>query len=93
MNKTYTVIYRTGVRENFRWHECAASPTHEAARKTADDLERMGYLTRIHPTDAIRSIGLPETYGPEMDLTHPAQRRMQVRQQAAIRATFGGGGR
>lgn len=62
--KSYTVIYRTGGYLNFRWHKCLPVATWEKAQALAEEVRRQGYHALIHDTEALESIGLPETYGP-----------------------------
>ena len=59
--KTYTVIYRTGGTENFKWHKVLTHFTdYESARKRALEIERQGYKTIIHDTDKLNTIGMPD---------------------------------
>lgn len=61
--KTFTVIYRTGGTENFKWNRVGERYSDRAsARESADGLERMGYPALVHDTKLLDSIGLPETF-------------------------------
>jgi len=59
---SYTVIYRTGGTENFKWHKCVPVGSHADAEEQKQEIERMGYKAIVHKTAEIESIGLPETY-------------------------------
>jgi hypothetical protein len=61
MSETYTVIYRTGGTENFRWLKTLPMQRHEALAAKAE-IERGGRAARMHKTSLLESIGLPETY-------------------------------
>ncbi len=63
--KTYTVIYRTGGRQNFQWKKAIPVVTYEEAFKMETELKTAGYHALIHDTEQIDRIGLPETFGPE----------------------------
>lgn len=61
--KTYSIIYRTGGTDNFKWHrvgERYTTPTLAYAKQS--ELEKMGYPSLVHDTEMIESIGLPDTY-------------------------------
>jgi len=61
--QTYTVIYRTGGTENFKWNRVGERyPDRSSAQKSADGLERMGYPSLVHDTKLLDAIGLPETF-------------------------------
>jgi hypothetical protein len=63
MKKTYTVIYRTGGTDNFKWNKVTDTFTdYNDATIKAATIEKMGYKTIIHDTEKINNIGLPETY-------------------------------
>lgn len=66
---THCVVYRTGGRENFRWHRSERCSEGDAIRK-AEDLRRMGYPAHVVNYTQSVSIGLPETFEPG-----PARRR------------------
>jgi hypothetical protein len=62
---TYTVIYRTGGTERFKWNRMLDTfTTHAAATLEAEDVERMGYRALVYNTAKLDAIGMPETYGP-----------------------------
>ena len=61
--KTFTVIYRTGGTENFKWNRVGERYSDRtSAEESADGLERMGYPSLVHDTKLLDSIGLPETF-------------------------------
>jgi hypothetical protein len=61
--QTFTVIYRTGGTENFKWNRVGERYTNRtSAKESADGLERMGYPALIHDTKLLDAIGLPSTY-------------------------------
>lgn len=60
--KSYTVIYRTGGTDNFKWNKALPVDSLGEAVKQKDRLETSGYPALIHDTAAINSVGLPETY-------------------------------
>jgi hypothetical protein len=70
--KTYTVIYRTGGKENFRWNRTLAYQTYAVAMRAALELSRAGYVGLIHETAKLDAIGLPETFEPGDDLRESA---------------------
>jgi len=62
--KKYTVIYRTGGRDRFKWNQCFDLMTIEEANQAAEQLRRMGYHSLIHRAEWLEKIGMPETYAP-----------------------------
>lgn len=70
MMKSYTVIFRTGGTENFRWNKALPVATIEEARTQRDAIERGGRPALIHDTARLNLLGLPETYaiGDSLDL-------------------------
>jgi hypothetical protein len=63
MSVTYTVYYRQGGTDNFRWVRVAEQyRTVDMARAAKDVLTRMGYRAHFDRTDFIDSIGLPGTF-------------------------------
>lgn len=61
--KTYSVYFRTGGTANFRWQYVLKTfSTREEAAAKVSELERGGYAAHYAYTDAIRAVGLPETY-------------------------------
>lgn len=61
--KTYSVIYRTGGTENFKWHRVAENyRSIEQAIEKRISLEKAGYPSFIHDANLLTAIGLPETY-------------------------------
>jgi RNA-splicing ligase RtcB len=60
--KTWTLIYRTGGTENFKWNKTHTFPSYDEAHKAKIIIEKMGYKTFIHDTGYLENIGLPETY-------------------------------
>lgn len=63
MSKSFSVIFRTGGTDTFKWNlvgERFASQDTAVAKKA--ELERMGYPAMVHDADMLASIGMPETY-------------------------------
>lgn len=65
--RSFTVYYRTGGTENFKWQRVAErySTTWEgqdAAIAKCEELRKAGYPARYEYTDLLDSIGLPETF-------------------------------
>lgn len=61
--KTFTVIYRTGGTENFKWNRVGERYTSKtAALDSAAELAKMGYPSLVHDAKLLDSIGLPETF-------------------------------
>ena len=61
--QTFTVIYRTGGTENFKWNRVGERyPDRASAKESAASLERMGYPSLVHDTKLLDSIGLPESF-------------------------------
>jgi hypothetical protein len=61
--KTFTVIYRTGGTENFKWNRVLAlfENGQDAVAKKGE-LEKMGYPSLIHDTHLLDAVGMPETF-------------------------------
>ena len=62
MAKTFTVVYRVGGTENFKW--CKALPvwTREEAIRIKAEVERGGRPAMVFDTKLLDAVGLPETY-------------------------------
>lgn len=61
--QTFTVIYRTGGTENFKWNRVGERyPDRASAKESAAGLERMGYPSLVHDTKLLDAIGLPESF-------------------------------
>lgn len=62
--KTYTVIYRTGGTDNFKWHKVYERYINrDDARAKQADLNAAGYPALVHDTQLLDSVGMPETFG------------------------------
>jgi hypothetical protein len=57
---TYTVYYRTGGTERFRWNKCTPVDTQGAAQKQKQEIERQGYKALYERTDRLDVVGLPD---------------------------------
>lgn len=61
--KSFTLVYRTGNRDNFQWNQASETyPTYEAAQADKDKMERQGNKALIHDTDQLNAIGMPDGY-------------------------------
>lgn len=58
--KTYTLIYRSGGRENGRWNRTLVVGTHAYCRTKAQQCETMGYPALVMTTDGLNALGLPD---------------------------------
>jgi hypothetical protein len=62
-NNSFTVYFRTGGKENFKWQRVLTIFTNvEDARAKTQELFKMGYPAHYARTQDVDSIGLPETY-------------------------------
>lgn len=59
---TYTVIYRTGGTENFRWLKALPVATKVEAQELAISVRSYGRVAIVHRTDLLDAIGMPETF-------------------------------
>ena len=61
--QTFTVIYRTGGTETFKWNRILTSfeDKQDAIAKKIE-LEKMGYPSLIHDTHLLDAVGMPETF-------------------------------
>ena len=62
MNKSFSVIFRTGGTDNFKWNLVGDVFTRETASAKVAELERMGYRAMAHDAAMLASIGMPESY-------------------------------
>lgn len=62
MAKTWTIQYRQGGTERFRWVRTRAFSSYTEACGTRNDLERAGYLAHLWPTEQIAIAGYPTGY-------------------------------
>ncbi len=63
MMKLYSVYYRTGGTENFKWHTVGERyESAVAAYQKVEELERAGYRAHYLNTALLEAIGLPETF-------------------------------
>jgi hypothetical protein len=60
--KPYTVIYRTGGTENFKWNRVLERLSQAEAFEKKTELQAMGYKTIICKTKQLDVIGMPETF-------------------------------
>lgn len=61
--ETFTVYYRTGGTDNFKWHRVnEAYETMEGAQYCVNHLRRAGYKAQYEATSKLNAIGLPETF-------------------------------
>lgn len=69
--KTYTVIYRTGGTENFKWHKTVEYQSYQSAASSMQDIVKGGRIAMIFDTSLLSSIGLPETfdYNPKSNIS------------------------
>ena len=59
--KTFTVIYRTGGTENFKWHKVLTlHRTKETAMADVKRIEKQGYKALMFDTDKLNAIGMPD---------------------------------
>jgi hypothetical protein len=63
MNNSYTVYYRTGGCDNFKWQKAFPVATQTEAIKQREEILRKGYMAHYAKTELLDSIGLPDTYG------------------------------
>jgi hypothetical protein len=63
---SYTVVFRTGGRDNFQWKRVLTNfSTREEADLKKQEIEEMGYPCLVFDTHRLNNIGLPETYSKE----------------------------
>jgi hypothetical protein len=65
---TYSVWFRTGGTDNFKWQYVLDTFDHDAAQREVAELSRMGYPAHYGRTAAVHAIGLPETFAPHYNL-------------------------
>ena len=61
MKQTWTVYYRTGGTDNFRWHRLSPGTLDEAV-DAWKDIRRGGRVAYYQRTELLDAIGMPETY-------------------------------
>lgn len=59
---TYSVYYRTGGTENFKWQYVFGQYTREEAQAKKDELVKAGYPAHYGLTALVRAAGLPDTF-------------------------------
>jgi len=59
---TFTVGFRTGGTENFKWRRTLPYATREEAEKAVKEIEASGYPCLIYHTSELDAIGLPDTF-------------------------------
>ena len=62
MSGRYSVIFRTGGTDNFKWNLVGDVFTRETATVKVAELERIGYRAMAHDAKLLASIGMPESY-------------------------------
>ena len=62
MSKTFTVVYRVGGTENFKWCKALPVATREAAELQKAEVIRGGRPAMVFDTERLEAVGLPETY-------------------------------
>ena len=62
MSKSFSVIFRTGGTDNFKWNLVGDVFTRETATAKVVELERMGYKAMAHDAKQLASIGMPESF-------------------------------
>lgn len=60
--KTWTVCYRTGGTENFKWQSAFPVGSELEAMEMRDRVNRMGHLAYYTETEHLEKSGLPKNY-------------------------------
>lgn len=68
MTNQWTVVFRKGGTENFKWSRTLGLSSRVAAVTVAESLQRAGYACYVEDLGVSLAVGVPETFEPDAEV-------------------------